>query len=347
VRKRVHVVFTGGTIGSVAGESGTRPDDAPPRQLLSHTPAGHEIDFSESEPFRILSEDATPAHWTLLARHVAALDFAALDAVVVAHGSDTLAWTATALAYALEGCPRPVVLVAADRPLSDKRSNGPDNFRDALSFALTEHLPGVFAAWRNPDEETAIHLATRILPCDVHDDRFRSANGLVFGTVAGGEFRRHAVEGNPSRSRLAKASTAAAWTRSRERAAGAELFEASLLVLPACPAGRLPTLDGPDWKAVVRLAYHSGTASSDAAVGGFAEFAQQCRERGIEVVVGPRRPGAPRYESVQRLVDRGVVFAPHLTEAALVAKTMWLLAQGRPLSSLADPVGFDLLFPRD
>lgn len=346
MKRRVHVVFTGGTIGSVVRETGTGPDGAPPRQLLSHVPDGHEIEFSESEPFRILSEDATPAHWTLLARHVAALDFATLDAVVVAHGSDTLAWTAKALAYALEACPKPVILVAADSPLSDKGSNGPDNFRDALSFALTENLPGVFVAWRNPDEDTAIHLATRLLPCDVHDDKFRSANGLVFGSVVRGEFRRHAVEGNPSRSHLAGAPEAT-WERSRLRAAASDLFAPNLLVLHAVPAGRFPSLEGADWKAVVQLAYHSGTASSDATPGGFADFARRCRERGIAVVVGPCRHGShPPYESVHRLAACGVTFAPPLAESALVVKMMWLLAQERPFSSLADPIGFDLLAPR-
>jgi len=73
-----------------------------------------------------------------------------LDAVVVSHGSDTLAWTAAALSYALKGIPRPVVLFGADKALEDEASNGPDNFRDAISFALSEALPGLFVSWRNP-----------------------------------------------------------------------------------------------------------------------------------------------------------------------------------------------------
>jgi L-asparaginase len=347
VKRRVHVVFTGGTIGSTAAGGSTGLDAAPPRQLLSHLPDGMDVAFSESEPFRILSEDADPEHWELLARHVAGLDFAALDAVLVAHGSDTLSWSAAALAYALDGCPRPVVLVAADRPLSDPRSNGPDNFRDALRFALDENLPGVFAAWRNPDEDTAIHLGTRILPCDAHDDRFRSAGGLEFGRVVGGAFRRNAVEGNPSRSHLAKSAAPEKWEASRRRASEGTLFSPDLLVLAAQPAGRHPTVDGSDWNGVLQIAYHSGTAHSGASATGFAAFAGACRERGIPVVVGPGRTGSQPYESVRRLEDLGVHFAPPMAEPALVAKFRWILAQGRPPTALAQPVGFDLLPRRD
>lgn len=346
MKKRVHVVFTGGTIGALTAAGTTSLASAPPRQILSQTPDGFDVDFSESEPLRILSEDATPAHWTQLARHVAALDFANLDAVVIAHGSDTLAWTAKALAYALEGCPKPVVLVAANRPLDDPDSNGPSNFRDAVAFALSENLPGVFAAWCNPGEDTAIHLATRLLPCDIHDDRFRSARGLVFGWVERSGFRRNAVEGNPSRSHLAKTASEVIWARARRHTTQNKLFEDNILVLPALPSSCHPSLEGAVWKAVVQFAYHSGTACSDDAQGSFLAFARGCQACGIEVVVGPGRTSAHPYESVARLRNEGVFFAPALTESALVVKLMWLLAQGRSASALSEVVSFDLL-PRD
>jgi hypothetical protein len=337
------VVFTGGTIGSAVADGRTGLDSSPPRQLLSYAPAELDLAFTESEPFRILSEDATLEHWTLLARHIAGLDFNGLDAVVVAHGSDTLAWTAKALVYALAGCPKPVVLVAADLPLTDKTSNGPQNFRDAISFALGENLPGIFAAWRNPDEDTAIHLGSRLLPCDIHDDKFRSAKGLIFGHVRDGEFRRRPVEGNPSRSHLVKAAVPSEWIDSRRRALEGCVFEPRLLVLPAQPSGWHPKIDDLDCPAVLQLAYHSGTACSDPETGSFGDFAQRCRILGISVVVGPSRHGTRPYQSVDRLRGDGVVFAPSMAESALVVKLRWLLARGLSLDRSTDPIGFDLL----
>lgn len=343
MKRRVHVVFTGGTIGSAVLDGRTGLDASPPRQLLTRSLADHDVEFSESEPFRILSEDATPEHWTVLARHIAALDLATLDAVVVAHGSDTLAWTAKALAYALLGCPKPVVMVASDLPLSDDRANGYGNFIDGSSFALSENLPGVFVAWANPGEATAIHLATRILPCDIHDDKFRSVRGLGFGSMVDGRFRRNAVDGNPSRSQVAKSMPESRWIESRRRALDGCVFESRILVLPSQPTGSFDNFPTTGWKAVLQLAYHSGTASSGEGDGSFLEFARDCRSHGASVLVGPCRHADRPYPSIDRLSAAGIDIAPSLPESTLVVKLRWLLGQGLPSSAMHEPLAFDLL----
>lgn len=341
--RRVHVVSTGGTIGSVVSGGATDVHGAAALRLPSLAASGSDVVFTESSPLRILSEDATPDHWTEIVRHVASLDMRSLDAVVVAHGSDTLAWTAKALAYGLRACPKPVVLTGSDKPLPDPGSNGPDNFRDAVSFALAEQLPGVFVAWKNKGEPTCIHLATRVLPCDPHDDAFRSAAGLVFGSVSGGEFRRQGLEGNPSRSHLAKERDADAWDAVRTRALDGIRFERDVLVFPAMPGIDHSRCSLEGCKAVVQLAYHSGTARSTEGGGSLVELARRCRREGIPLVVGPCRHGRDPYASVERLRKEGAIFAPSMTESALVVKTRWILANGLELSRLDEPVAFDRL----
>lgn len=341
--RHVHVVSTGGTIGSVASRGTTDLDGSGLGALPSFAPSGSDVVFSESSPFRILSEDATPDHWTEIVRHVASLDMPNLDAIVIAHGSDTLAWTAKALAYGLRGCPKPVVLTGSDKPLSDPASNGPDNFRDAVSFAIAEQLPGVFVAWKNKGEPTSIHLATRVLPCDPYDDAFRSAAGLVFGTVSGGEFRREGLEGNPSRSHLAKERDPAVWTRTRRHALDGIRFERDMLVFPAMPGIDYSRFSLDGCKAAIQLAYHSGTAWSTEGDGSLVQFARRCREAGVPLVVGPCRHGRDPYASVERLRQEGAIFAPSMTESALVVKTRWIVANGLELSRIVDPLAFDVL----
>lgn len=340
---RVHVVSTGGTIGSTVSDGATDVRGTAPLRLPSLAVSGSDVAFTESSPLRILSEDATPDHWTEIVRHVASLDTRNLDAVVVAHGSDTLAWTAKALAYGLAGFPKPVVLTGSDKPLSDPDSNGPDNFRDAVAFARAEQLPGVFVAWKNVGEPTSIHLASRVLPCDPHDDAFRSAAGLVFGTVSGGEFRRDGSRGNPSRSHLAKERDPGAWEASRVRALDGIRFERDVLVFPAMPGIDHSRCSLEGCKAVVQLAYHSGTARSTEGEGSLVEFARRCRQAGVPLVVGPCRHGRDPYASVERLRREGAIFAPSMTESALVVKTRWILGNGLELSRLDEPVAFDLL----
>lgn len=341
--RRVHVVSTGGTIGSVVSDGATDVRGTGAIRLPSLAVSGSDVAFTESSPLRILSEDATPDHWTEIVRHVASLDMRNLDAVVVAHGSDTLAWTAKALAYGLAGLPKPVVLTGSDKPLPDPESNGPDNFRDAVAFALAEQLPGVFVAWKNKGEPTSIHLATRVLPCDAHDDAFRSAAGLVFGTVSDGEFRRDGSRGNPSRSHLAKESDPKAWEAARTRALDGIRFERDVLVFPAMPGIDHSRCSLEGCKAVVQLAYHSGTARSTEGEGSLVEFARRCRQAGIPLVVGPCRHGRDPYASVERLRREGAIFAASMAESALVVKTRWILGNGLGLSRLDEPVAFDRL----
>lgn len=341
--RRVHVVSTGGTIGSVVSGGATDLDGSGSERLQALAGLGSDVVFSESSPFRILSEDATPDHWTEIVKHVAALDLSVLDAVVVTHGSDTLAWTAKALAYGLRGIPKPLVLTGSDKPLSDPRSNGPDNFRDAVAFALAEQLPGVFAAWKNRLEPTSIHLATRVLPCDPHDDAFRSAAGLVFGTVSGGEFRRDGSQGNPSRSHLAKERDADLWARSRRLALEGIRFERDVAVFPAMPGIDHSRVSLEGCKAAIQLAYHSGTARSTEGDGSLVEFARRCHQAGVPLVVGPCRHGRDPYASVERLRREGAIFAPSMTESALVVKVRWILANDMELARIHEPMAFDVL----
>lgn len=339
--KRIHLVATGGTIGASLREGvlGLDPMGAAP--ILDFLPEGKACTWST--PFTMLSEDATSDHWARLARHLASLPLGDLDAVVVSHGSDTLAWTAAALAFALRGVPVPVVLVAADRPPGDAMSNGPDNFRAAVSFSLSEHLPGVFVSWRNPGGDSTIHLATRLLPADPHTDEFRSPGNSPFGIVDDATFSRLPHSGNPSRSGLASRADPVRWEESLAALAEPKLFEDRVLVLADHPGlDHTPLLEGiGNWKAVVQLAHHSGTASSSEGSGSFLHLARRARDAGIPVFLGPAKDRLA-YSSRAPLLDAGARLAPHQTWPSLVVKIRFLLRTGR-LDLLEEDLAWELL----
>lgn len=338
----VEVVFTGGTIGSEQTAATVDTAAIPPRQLLSMC-GREDVTFRDSEPFRILSEDAGVEHWTRLAAHLASLDYANLDAIVVTHGSDTMAWTAKALAFALAGAPLPIVLVGSDRPLADPSSNGCDNFRDAVAFALGEKLPGVYVAWQNHSEPTSIHLASRILPCDPYDDSFRSARGLRFGVVENGAFQRLSQEANPTRGHIAKATQEQAWKRSRALAMAGTDFDSRVLVLPARPGADHSTVDPSIWNAILQIPYHSSTAPSQPGPGSLQDLARRCSGSGTPLILGPCRTDHAAYESTHRLKQAGVQVAPSMETTSLIVKLQWLLGAGRPLAELSSDVAWEIL----
>ncbi len=85
-----------------------------------------EVELSAESLWNLDSSDMGPKHWTLLAEAVAARLHDA-DGLVILHGTDTMAWTASALSFALAGLPKPVVLTGAQRPIAWVRTDARNN----------------------------------------------------------------------------------------------------------------------------------------------------------------------------------------------------------------------------
>jgi L-asparaginase len=141
--KSVLILHTGGTLGMTAGR---RPSPLQPdtwsQAILTRVPELAELARIET---RILcnldSSDVGPDEWTGLAEEIAAAR-AAHDGVVVIHGTDTMAYTASALSFALEGLDRPVVITGSQRPLGEIRTDARRNLVDAVDLA-TRDIPEV------------------------------------------------------------------------------------------------------------------------------------------------------------------------------------------------------------
>lgn len=121
---------TGGTIVSkVDYETGAVRPAITATELLEAVPEF--IDYASElaviEYSRLFSEDLTPAYWAELSSEVGKLIESRVDGVLIAHGTDTMTYTASALAFALRNLPIPVVLVgsqrSSDRPSSDSAMN--------------------------------------------------------------------------------------------------------------------------------------------------------------------------------------------------------------------------------
>lgn len=129
-RERVVIVGTGGTIASrIDYETGAVNPYMDAEEIMQAVPEVLRYARIDAvELFRLFSEDMTPSHWERIAGEVARLIEKGYDGVVVAHGTDTMHYTAAALSFAFHsGLPVPVVLTGAqrssDRPSSDAAFN--------------------------------------------------------------------------------------------------------------------------------------------------------------------------------------------------------------------------------
>ncbi len=127
--KLISIVSTGGTIISkVEYETGAVRPALTADDLMDFVPELKELGSIEVvDLYRLLSENMTPEHWTSISRAVWSKIVGGADAVIVAHGTDTMSYTSSALAFALRNLPLPIVLVgsqrSSDRPSSDSALN--------------------------------------------------------------------------------------------------------------------------------------------------------------------------------------------------------------------------------
>lgn len=136
------LIHTGGTIGMIATPEGFAPASGVIEGFLAdHADASEGVEIRAFAPL-IDSANATPADWDRIAREIAT-HYDAFDGFVVTHGTDTLAYTAGALCFALEGLGKPVIVTGAMLPLTVEGSDGGRNLLDALDAARSAE-PGVW-----------------------------------------------------------------------------------------------------------------------------------------------------------------------------------------------------------
>lgn len=143
---RVLILHTGGTLMMRGGDPAPLAPDVYTSDLLTELPVLRKLGDIESRIlFNLDSADMQPHHWVELAAavHEALPQY---DGVVVVHGTDTMAYTASALAFLLPGLDKPVVFTGAQRPLVEVRTDARANLVDACLLA-TMPIPEVGVAF--------------------------------------------------------------------------------------------------------------------------------------------------------------------------------------------------------
>ena len=146
MRKQVYIAYTGGTIGMKRTRAVYKPEPGYLQQQMSQMP---ELRHASMPAYTIHeyaplldSSNMTPAEWVKIARDIQA-NYDRYDGFIVLHGTDTMAYTASALPFLLSGLRKPVLVTGSQIPLCEIRNDARENLITSLMLASSYAIPEV------------------------------------------------------------------------------------------------------------------------------------------------------------------------------------------------------------
>ena len=194
--KKILLVLCGGTICTAVtakqdGVFRSLSDDAVTWLSANYFKSGsifkNEVKFETSENFKILSENMTIEKWNGLIRYFSENRGAFNDyaGIIVAHGTDTLAYSSSLFSLLLRNIGIPVFLVSSNEPLNlsngevNPAANGNINFQKAVECICMGIKPNVYAVYKNPSSgKVLLHLGSRLTQCRNYSEDFYSEGSI-------------------------------------------------------------------------------------------------------------------------------------------------------------------------
>lgn len=137
MRPKILIIYTGGTIGMIEDPvtKALKPFDF--SHLMENVPKVNLLDYDiDNIQFHppIDSSDMDTEHWNSIAKSIAE-NYDKYDGFVVLHGTDTMAYTASALSFMLANLSKPVIITGSQLPIGEVRTDGEENLITALQIA--------------------------------------------------------------------------------------------------------------------------------------------------------------------------------------------------------------------
>jgi len=178
---KTKILGCGGTIASkVEYETGAVKPAMSPAELLELIPELIDLTNLDVEVvFNILSEDMTPRHWSEIAQRVRKAIEQEVDGIVVTHGTDTMSYTAAALAFALQKLPLPIALVGSQRSSDRPSTDAALNLLAAVITTLQAPFGEVVVVMHGTSSDTIAYVHRGVKVRKMHSSRrdaFQSIN---------------------------------------------------------------------------------------------------------------------------------------------------------------------------
>ena len=316
-KKKILLLTTGGTIASMPGGEGLEPHrsgvmERELNQLRTY------YDITVRDVMCLDSSNMRPEEWQQIARDVFE-SRAGFDGIVVSHGTDTMAYTASAVTYMLPNIDVPVVFTGSQLPLADMLSDGPDNLRTAFAMAASGH-PGVYLAF-----DRKVMLGCRAVKVRASGfSAFESVNAHYAALVSN---RGLVVDEKILPRRTGPARLCTDISRN--------VF--LLKLTPGLNPAIFDMLAAMGYKGIVIEAF--GLGGMNVLNKGLRGI-QRCVEDGISVVVTTQclydSSNLGVYQVGNKLLDMGVIQGRDMTSEAAMTKLMWAIGQGLSPEEIAE-----------
>ena len=321
-RASVLLIYTGGTIGMKEDPATQTLKPFDFSSLMEEVPElrkfALDIDSYTFDPL-IDSSDIEPGMWKKLAELIRD-NYAAYDGFVVLHGTDTMAYSASALSFMLDNLDKPVIFTGSQLPIGMLRTDGKENLIDALELA----------ADKGPDGHPCVNEVCIYFENELYrGNRTVKYNAENFSAFRSANYPALAEVGIHIKYNRAALFRPAQWGKPLRIHTNLDTNVAVLKIFPGISESFVRTvLSAPDLRAVVLETYGSGNAlsapwflaaiSEFTAAGGIVVNVTQCLAGSVDM-------GA--YANGDTLRKAGVVCGYDLTTEAALTKLFVLLGQ--------------------